>query len=224
MHQVAELALLGHAKDLFELPSNADLRRLVARRLGPHRNPVVLRPHVHDDAADLVSLVKLLSNAREHGVQPVCIEQLGVPLGQNRRPLATMLAGRVLPLGLDALLEQVQVGHVGEPRRRDDVVIQAPEILHGVKGVHGAERLAPLRLGLLLLAVRVVKPQGPFRLQGMLLREIRLRSRGLQLFVRHFGRHVYLTTTLLSTVSFRIFESRRPEVTTSRPRPPPPSS
>ncbi len=34
---------------------------------------------------------------------------------------------------------------------------------------------------LLLLAVRVVKPQGPFRLQGMLLSEIRLRSRGCRI-------------------------------------------
>ena len=74
VHQVAELALLGHAKDLLQLPSHAELRRFVARRLRPHGNPVVLRPHVHHDAANLVTLVKLLSNARKHGMQPVCIE------------------------------------------------------------------------------------------------------------------------------------------------------
>ena len=113
-------------------------------------------------------------------MKPICVQQLRVALGQDGCPLASVLARGVLPLWLHALLEQVEVRHVREPRRRDDVVVQAPEVLDGVKRVDGTERLSPLRLGLLLLSVRVIEPQRPLGFERVLLREIRLRRRAYQ--------------------------------------------
>ncbi len=62
MGQVAEG--VGHLQHLFELLADRDLLGLVGGGLGPQAQ-LVLPPHVDDDAADLVALVKLLADARQ---------------------------------------------------------------------------------------------------------------------------------------------------------------
>ena len=54
-----------------------------------------------------------------------------------------------------------------------------PEVLHCVECVHGAKSLSPG--GLALAALRVVKPQRPFILQGMFPGEVWLAAALLQM-------------------------------------------
>ena len=56
--------------------------------------------------------------------------------GQDMEPLAALLTRLVLPLGLNALFEEVEIGAVVEAGGREDVVVQAPEIFHSAEGVH----------------------------------------------------------------------------------------
>ena len=73
------------------------------------------------------------ATAGAHRVEPVGVERLFAAgaFGDEDGPLAAMLAGGVLPLGLDALLEQVEVCVGPQPARRLDVVVQtAPICMH----------------------------------------------------------------------------------------------
>lgn len=62
-------------------------------------------------------------------MQPVGVQQLGsrgrAPPGDEEGPLATVGAGRVLPLGLDAIPEEMDVGSHRQAGGRQDVVVQA---------------------------------------------------------------------------------------------------
>ena len=61
-----------------------------------------------------------------HRVQPVGVQGAAVAgLGRREGPLAAARALGVLPLGLDALLEQVKVRAVDQLARRHDVIVQA---------------------------------------------------------------------------------------------------
>ena len=62
-------------------------------------------------------------------IEPVCVQNLlsiGA-LGHQHSPLPTKFAGRILPLWLYALLEQVEVCAGSKPARWLDVVVQAAD-------------------------------------------------------------------------------------------------
>lgn len=84
-------------------------------------------PDVECDAADLIALIKLLADARQHSVQPPGIKR-GPPVGRAWRlacPAASVRVAWVLPLWLNAVLEKV-VGCRGlQLAGRLDVVVQA---------------------------------------------------------------------------------------------------
>eukprot|EP00208_Stichococcus_sp_RCC1054_P006196 CAMPEP_0206140114 /NCGR_PEP_ID=MMETSP1473-20131121/8362_1 /ASSEMBLY_ACC=CAM_ASM_001109 /TAXON_ID=1461547 /ORGANISM="Stichococcus sp, Strain RCC1054" /LENGTH=124 /DNA_ID=CAMNT_0053534129 /DNA_START=261 /DNA_END=635 /DNA_ORIENTATION=- len=124
MHQVA--AVLVKLKELLELLANADLDRLIGRCLGPEAHLVLLLAHVHHHAADLIAVRELLPDARQKRVQPELVQELLAVAAAARHqdsPFAAGLALRVLPLGLDALLEQVEICPRAQPAGRLDVVV-----------------------------------------------------------------------------------------------------
>ena len=55
----------------------------------------------------------------------------GLVTGQLDAPLAAVLVGRILPHGLDALLEQVVVGTDSQIAGLHDIVVDTMEILKG---------------------------------------------------------------------------------------------
>ena len=75
------------------------------------------------------SLQSKTPDPQTHHVQPVGVQELrgraGAPARNQEGPLAAARAGGVLPLGLDAFPEQVNVGAGGQARRRENVVVQA---------------------------------------------------------------------------------------------------
>ncbi len=64
-----------------------------------------------------------------HRVQPVSVQDLlGVwAFWHEHCPLAAMLTGRVLPLWLYSLLEEVEICAHCEPARRLDIIVQAAQ-------------------------------------------------------------------------------------------------
>mmetsp|Transcript_6976 Transcript_6976/g.10906 ORF Transcript_6976/g.10906 Transcript_6976/m.10906 type:complete len:242 (-) Transcript_6976:108-833(-) len=171
MDQVSDLFVFGHLQHGFEVAADRHLVRLVGRAPGPQRDAMLLPAHRDDGAADLAGLAELLADHGEEHVEPVLVQSLHLlALGEAVRPLAALGALGVLPLGLDTLLEQVKVGAHDQPAGRQDVVVQAPEILHRVEGVHATQRLPPGHL--LLLPVGVVEPKSPCVLQRVLLGEV----------------------------------------------------
>lgn len=60
-----------------------------------------------------------------HRVQPEFVEGLLVAARHEDGPLAAVLAGGVLPLRLDALLEEVEVRTRRQPAGWLDIVVQA---------------------------------------------------------------------------------------------------
>lgn len=79
-----------------------------------------------------------------HRVEPVGVQDLLAvgPLGHEHGPLAAVLAGGVLPLGLHALLEQVEVRPRPQPARRLDVVVQAATRTGAPSGYMAARRMS----------------------------------------------------------------------------------
>jgi len=69
----------------------------------------------------------------------------------------------------------MEVSTHDESTRSEDVVVQTPEVLHRVEGVHAAQGLSPG--GLLLPPIGVVKPERPGVLKRVLLVKIGSRLR-----------------------------------------------
>ena len=93
--------------------------------LGPNRN---------NGAANLLGLLKLLANESEDSVEPVLVQH-GFGL-DHQSPLPTVLLVpglklRILPLGGDAILEEMHVHAPLELARLDNVVVQAARRARG---------------------------------------------------------------------------------------------
>ena len=110
---------------LFESLADGHLHRLVGRVLGPQAHAVLRLAHRHDDAADVTPLLELLPNERQQRVQPERVQCLLVALGHRCAPLTAGRALRVLPLGLDTLLEAMEISAGNEAARLNNVVVQA---------------------------------------------------------------------------------------------------
>ena len=90
---------------------------------------------------------------------------------EKSRSLATFCALSVFPLGLNPLLEEMEVSPHDQPARCQYIIIEAPKVFHGIERVDGSQSLSPCRL--LLASVRVVEPELPGVLKWMFKAEVR---------------------------------------------------
>ena len=105
---------------------------------------MLLLSHTHHSSADLTWLTELLSDHSKEQVEPAVIESAGfLALREKECPLAAFSTLHVLPLGLDAFFEEMEVSAHYQPAGGENVVVQAPEIFHRVERVHAAQRLPP---------------------------------------------------------------------------------
>ena len=148
--------------------------------------------NTHYSTAYLARLTELLSDHGEQQVEPAVIESRRfLALRKEVGPLAALRTFRVLPLRLDALLEEMEVSPHDQPTRRQNVVVEAPKIFYGIKSVDSSQCLSPCRLFLasaiipqvvspngsgfrddVCLPVRVVEPESPSVLQWMFQAEV----------------------------------------------------
>jgi hypothetical protein len=96
-----------------------------ARAAGPQPDAVEALAHVDDDAHDLavVLVLERLADGGQHDVQPQRVDVDAALVLELIGPLAAVLVLLVLPLGLDAGLEEVVVRLLGQLRGRSDVVL-----------------------------------------------------------------------------------------------------
>lgn len=107
-----------------KLLSDRHLCCLIGRGFSPQRDTVLLRTDIHYNATNLIAIVELLTDACEHGMQPIRIQYLCASFGQINGPLPTSFALSVLPLRLYAFTEQVKVTPNCQTARGYDVVVQ----------------------------------------------------------------------------------------------------
>jgi len=189
VHHVANLLIFGHLKNTFEVAADGHLVSLVRCGLGPESDSMLLLPHADYCPANLARLTKLFADHGEKQVQPAVVQGGGfLAFGEEKGPLATLRTLGILPLGLDALLKEMKISSHNQPTRGENVVVQAPEILDRVEGVHAAEGLSPSSL--LLSTIGVVKPERPSVLQRVFLGK-----------VRHMLAHLILTLYISRAMS-----------------------
>jgi hypothetical protein len=174
VHLVAETLFLGQFQHTFEHLTDVESDLSVAGVLGPDGDAIVALANAHHRAADLVWMrvgAEGLTHHRQQGPQPTLV-QVGVTIlgGLREQPLAALGVGRVLPLGLDALLEQMVVAARRQLAGGHHVVLQSPKVLHCVEGHDALQVVTPARLR--GLASRVVVPEHPAILQRVLDGEI----------------------------------------------------
>ena len=133
----------GEIQDPFECVSDPGSDGGVEGGPVPDAEDVLLEPDADHGAAHLLPHHELLAQHCEHQVLPTPIRQTWInrkssmnlilirlyTLSESDYPLATEFVGLVFPHGLDAHLEEVEVGVAGQVPRLDQVAVQTPELL-----------------------------------------------------------------------------------------------
>mmetsp|Transcript_4851 Transcript_4851/g.30947 ORF Transcript_4851/g.30947 Transcript_4851/m.30947 type:complete len:247 (+) Transcript_4851:2339-3079(+) len=166
--QVTNLCVIAYIQHLFDLSSDAELGRFVAGSLCPNGHAILPVPHAEHGSTDLVGLVELFADQRQHCVQPPGVQYGLAPaaLGHVDGPLPPLCAGRIFPFWLDPFFEEVKVRSVAQPARWDDVVVHTPEFFYGCERDHLSHGASPV--GWVLFSRRHVEPERPSVFQRML--------------------------------------------------------
>jgi len=166
-----ELECSVNVDRLLERATDAHGNLLVVSGFGPQRYPEKGFTNRYHDSTNFILVLEGLTNACKHRVEPDVVNFThGLVARQLDAPLSTVLVGRVLPHGLDALLEKMVVGADGQVAGLHDVVVDTPKVLDSVKGDEFLQRLLPV-VGVGLLA-RVIEPEGPGVVKGMFYVEV----------------------------------------------------
>jgi hypothetical protein len=121
--QEGQLQSIWDLKNLLELFSNSNLYCLISSSFSPDSNTVLLWSDTDNNAADFISIVKLLADAGENTMEPIGVEHLSGALGDCGGPFASVFAGRVLPLWFYSFAEEVEVTACRETAGWNDVVV-----------------------------------------------------------------------------------------------------
>ena len=126
----------------------------------PQREAIRLVAYANGRAVHVRLAVSAVAGAdqAEEGVHPdgVRVDVALVAARHVDDDATAVLVGRVLPHGLDALLEEHVVAAVGQTRHRSHVVEHAPEVLHKRDAANAHHVVLPLARRLLL-----VEPERP---------------------------------------------------------------